>query len=198
MPCKYLRQHLNSLDAACDQAVAKDRCHRRWQAGRWTLLVLSVCLLTACGYSLAGPGQLPGGVQTIAVEVFTNRSAESGLETTLTNAVIDEMTRRRQDLVVGLNEADAVLSGTIDRLSTATLSRGGTLTAVERRVIMAASFVLKDRGGKVVWQASGLSAEQAYPVGDSKAATDLNKRLAIGRVSERLAEYLFERLTGAF
>ncbi len=198
MPCKYVRQHLNGLDAACEQAVAKDRCHGWRQAGGRTLLVLFLCLLTACGYQFAGPGQLPGGVQTIAVEVFTNRSAESGLETTLTNAVIDEMTRRRQDLVVGPKEADAVLSGTIDRLSTATLSRGGTLTAVERRVIMTASFVLKDRGGKVVWQVRGLSAEQAYSVGDSKAATDLNKRLAIGQVSERLAEYLFERLTGAF
>lgn len=173
--------------------------YHRWPVAGWGLL-LALCLsvLLACGYQLAGSGELPKGVNTIAVQVLANHTAESGLETTITNAVIDELTRRRQDLVVGVERADGILSGTINRLTTSTSARSDLLTAVERRLIVTVSFVLKDPSGKVLWQGRQLSAEQAYAVGESKAATEMNRRLAIGIVAQRLAEYLFERLTDSF
>jgi len=134
----------------------------------------------------------------MSVKLLKNRTAESGLETTVTNAVIDELTRRRQDLVVGTKQAEGILSGTINRLSTATVARSGTLSALERKAVLSASFVLKDPDGKVLWQRGGISAEQAYVVEESKAATEMNKRLAIGLAAHRLAEYLYISLTDAF
>jgi len=193
-----VRQNLKGFDESTERATAM-ACRRGWPlVGWWAMLVFFLCLLAACGYRISGGGRLPGGIKTIAVEVFTNRSAESGLETTLTNAVIDELTRRRPEVVVAVEGADGILSGTIDRLTSGTLARGGTLTAVERNLVIMASFVLKDRSGKVLWQGRQLKAEQAYAVGENKASTDMNRRLAAGLVSERLAEYLFERLTDAF
>lgn len=155
-------------------------------------------ILSACGYRFAGSGRLPDGVQTIGVQMLTNRTAESGLETQVTNALIDELTRRRQSSVVDVDQADAVLSGTIDSLATETLSRSGLLTATERRLVITASLVLKDRHGEILWQRSRLRAEQAYAVTTDVTQSERNRRLAIGDVARRLAEYAYERLTDTF
>lgn len=162
------------------------------------IAVLLVSVFSACGYHFAGSGQLPDGVHTIGVRMLTNRTAESGLETEVTNALIDELTRRRQDLVVDVDHADAVLSGTIDSLATETLSRSGLLTATERRLVITASLVLKDRQGEILWQRSRLSAEQAYAVTNDAAQSERNRQRAIVDAARRLAEYTYERLTDTF
>ncbi len=155
-------------------------------------------LLAACGYRMAGPGELPGNSNTLAVTMLVNRSGESGLEAKVTNALLDEITRRRQDLVVSQEQADAILSGTIDSLSTQTAARSGTLTAAERSVMITVSLTLKNRKGEVLWQGSGLTAEQAFPVADTKPQTESNRRAAINQVAQRLAEFAYERLTDSF
>lgn len=167
----------------------------RWRRSAGLALAWLLC---GCGYQLAGSGELPGKVDTIAVSMLTNRTAESGLESKVTNALIDELTRRRQGLVVSTERADAVLSGTIDALSATTAARSGTLTAAERKVVITVSLTLKDRKGAVLWQGPKLTAEQAYPVSDTKSITDANRRAAIVQVAQRLAEYAYERLTDSF
>ncbi len=197
MACReHMRKHWNETNASFSLLDSLNRPRGGWQG----LLEWCLCLfvLTGCGYHLAGSGRLPGDVKTVAVQVLTNRTAESGLETTVTNAIIDELTRRRQDLVVGVEAADGILSGTIGRLTTATVSRSGTLTALERKVVVSASFVLKDPTGKTLWQRSAVRAEQAYAVEDSKSATDMNRRLAIGLAAQRLAESFYESFTDTF
>ncbi|MCJ8502550.1 LPS assembly lipoprotein LptE [Desulfatitalea alkaliphila] len=169
---------------------------RRWLLRSAFLGLLT--LLTACGYQLAGEGPLPGGVNTIAVTMLANRTGESGVEAVMTNALIDELTRRRQGVLVDAQRADAVLSGTITGLSADTLSRSATLTARERRLVVTASLTLKDRNGNVLWQEGQLRAETSYPVAGTKAGTETNRRLAIGKVAQRLAEYVYERLTDTF
>lgn len=149
-------------------------------------------VLGACGYQLAGTGSLPGNIKRTCVVMVVNRTAESGLETKVTNALIDEFTRRGQDVVASSDQADGVLSGSIDALATETVSRSGTITAVERRVVITASFVLKDRKGKVLRQVQRITAEQAYTVSDA------NRLRAINDACQRLAESAYDRLTDTF
>ncbi len=155
-------------------------------------------LLAGCGYRMAGPGELPGKSKTVAVTMLVNHSGESGLEARVTNALLDELTRRRQDWVVSAEQADAVLSGTIDKLSTQTAARTSTLTAAERMVVLTVSLTLKSRNGEVLWQGKGLTAEQAFPVGDAKPQTESNRRAALNEVAKRVAEYACDRLTDNF
>ncbi|MBI5062151.1 MAG: LptE family protein [Desulfatitalea sp.] len=172
---------------------------RRYRYRRllWAGLALGM-LLAGCGYRMAGPGELPGKANTVAVTMLVNRSGESGLEAKVTNALLDEITRRRQDLVVSVEQADAILTGTIDNLSTQTAARSGTLTATERKVVITVSLTLKDRGGEVLWQGARLTAEQAFLVADTKPQTESNRRAAMNEVAKRLAEYAYERLTDNF
>ncbi|MDA8138738.1 MAG: LptE family protein [Desulfobacteraceae bacterium] len=156
------------------------------------MLAALLTLFWACGYQLSGSGSLPGGIKRIHMSVMNNRTAESGLEMKVTNAVIDELTRRGQNVVAQPDQAEAVLTGVIDSLATETIARSGSITATERRVVITASFTLKDPKGKVLWQAQQLRAEQAY------AVSDINRLQAINTVSQRLAESVYDRLTDSF
>lgn len=160
--------------------------------------VLCVAALAGCGYRLAGTGELPGGVKRIAVNMFANRSSENGIEATITNALIDEFTRHQQ-AVVPVEKAQATVTGSIDSISWDTLSRRGLNAATERRVNVMISLVLKGMDGKVLWQRSGLSANQAYAVvnGD-KPATDVNRRQAIELAVQRIAETAYRRMVANF
>ncbi len=165
----------------------------------WLLPVLCLILPTACGYQLAGRGTLPGGVERIAIKVLTNRSSETGVEISITSALVSELNRRRQGTVVDPAEAEATMTGTIESLTWDTVSRKGINTALERRVYGTLSLTLTDPSGKVLWKRSGLKAEQAYAVvDDNKPATESNRRQAIGVLAQRLAENVYRRLTDDF
>lgn len=166
---------------------------------RLAALVLWLSAVWGCGYGVAGRGPLPGGVQNIAVQVLENRSAETGVEIQVTNALINELNRRRQGTVTGTQRAGATLRGAIESISWATLARRGSNTAAERRVYATISLELKRRDGSTIWKRSGLTAEQAYTVVDGdKQATENNRRQAIGELSQRIAEVVYRRLTDNF
>lgn len=161
------------------------------------VMMVGLTLLAGCGYQLSGRGRLPGGADTIGIRMLANRTALSGLEATVTNALVDEFTRRRENFVVAPDRAEAVLSGTIVSLSTTTVARSSTLTAVERRMYITVALVLKNRSGAVLWSHS-ITANQIYSVDASLTETDSNLRMAAAKVSQRLAEYAYERLTNRF
>jgi outer membrane lipopolysaccharide assembly protein LptE/RlpB len=161
--------------------------------------VLAAFWLGGCGYHLAGRGDLPGHIETIAVRMLVNRSSETGVETLMTNALITELNRRRSGSVRSVEQADAVLSGTIDTIRWDTVAHRGVNTASERRVYATLSLTLTDRSGNVLWQRSGLRAEQAYAVkGDDKTSTDYNRHQAIGVLAQHMAENIYRRLTDNF
>ncbi len=157
-------------------------------------------LLTACGYRFAGSGPFPAGVNRIFIEVLENRTSKVGVERIVTNQLIFEFSRQRESsLVSSPDKADAVLKGSINSIRTQTISRVGTQVANEREVTMTVELTLiKKDGGAIVWAAKGLSDREAYDVDSVKVETDRNEELAITRLSERLSERIFNRLTDDF
>ena len=163
-------------------------------------IFLCVALISACGYQFAGQGQYPKGVERIFVKVFKNRTNKTGIERVITNQIIFEFTRQReQSLASSAEEADAVLEGVIRKIRTDTISRVGTEVASEREVIMTMDLKLIGRGnGETLWAAKGLTDRQPYDVTDDKVETDQNESLALSRLSERMSERIFSRLVNAF
>ena len=164
------------------------------------LIFLGLFCLSACGYRFAGSGSFPEGVDYIFIEVIENRTSKIGVERIVTNQMIFEFSRRRENsLVSKLDEADAILKGSINSIRTQTISRVDTEVANEREVTMKLDLkLIKKDGGAVIWVANGLSDREAYDVVNSKIETDRNEELAIGRLSERLSERVFNRLTDDF
>lgn len=157
-------------------------------------------MLAGCGYRFTGSGSFPDGVNHVFVEVLENQSSESGIETTVTRNMVNEFTLREKETFVGdINEADAILSGTVSRIAFHTISAKGKDSARERRVTVVVNLKLTDKeGGSVLWAANGLSDNEAYEVVDDKNTTETNKRNAIGRASRRIAERALNRLTDDF
>ena len=164
-----------------------------------TLFFLCALLVGACGYRFAGSGGFPDNVEKILIEIFENRTSKPGIERIVTNQLVFEFTRQREkSLASDPKDADATLKGIIQTISTKTISRVGTEVANEREVIMTLDLRLISQTGEVIWAAKGLSDRQAFDISDSKHENDRNEELAIARLSERISERIFSRLTDAF
>jgi outer membrane lipopolysaccharide assembly protein LptE/RlpB len=169
----------------------------------WTwgsVCVVAVILLAGCGYQFAGRGNLPADVSRIFIILLENRTAETGVESTFTNDLIDEFTTNRKDLLVRQrSSADGILTGTIVSLNVENISRVTVSTAVERIITGTLNLRLESADGRILWSSGNIVERQTYAVVEgNKTATDLNKSEAIAAVSKKLAELAFDRLTNDF
>ncbi len=163
------------------------------------LFSLSALLVYACGYRFSGSGGFPDNVEKIFIEILENRTSKAGIERVVTNQLVFEFTRQREkSLASGPQDADATLKGVIQSIRTRTISRIGTQVANEREVTMTLDLRLIKHNGEVIWVAKGLSDRQAYDISDLKIENDRNENLAIARLSERISERVFSRLTDDF
>lgn len=163
----------------------------------WPVIVI-LLLFSACGYRFSGSGNLPGGIQTVAIEIFENRTTETGLENIITNDLIYEFTRKGRRVQKNSKKAEAVLTGVIESERIATISRQAQQSALARRVAIVVSLKLTGSDGVVKWSASGVSAFQDYNVTTDKQANEISKRRAIEDLSKKLAEKVYNRLTDDF
>jgi outer membrane lipopolysaccharide assembly protein LptE/RlpB len=165
-----------------------------------TLFFLCALMTQACGYRFAGSGALPDNIKSIFIEVFKNHTSKAGVERVVTNQLIFEFTRQREKILTNdANNADATLKGDIKKIRSRTISRIGTEVANQREVIMTIDLKLINKSGDVIWSANALSDSQAYDVSDdSKLENDRAESIAISRLSERMSERIFNRLTDDF
>ncbi|MFP3998712.1 MAG: LPS assembly lipoprotein LptE [Desulfobacterales bacterium] len=163
-------------------------------------LMLLCCLafLAACGYRFSGAGELPGNFEKLAVETFKNRTGETGIESIITNDIIYEFTRTAKASIGGRKEADAVLTGVIKSAQSSTISHISSHTTGERRITVTVDVKLLDASGDVLWTANDISASEEYNAQGDKLATEQSKKSAIAKLSSRLAERIYYRMTDNF
>ena len=155
--------------------------------------------LSACGYHFRGGGELPGGVKTVYIKQFQNKTSDVAIETQFTNDLVDEFLLNRKEAVVqNQKNADVVIQGIITTSRTQTISRGASLKAQQRRVIIAVDVSVYDRSGKRVWFAKSITANQQYDVAPLKQDTLANRSEALAKLSKKMAERIYDRLTENF
>lgn len=100
--------------------------------------------MSSCAYKLKSTQrQLPGGYQSLVVPVFVNRTQETGLEVSFTNALIHEFSRSKVALLQEGNRADAKVVGTVvDLLVEATnrVTSGGSGSTLPEGTVLATSY----------------------------------------------------------
>lgn len=175
----------------------------RKAGARWTRLLVALLLCGAlgagCGYRFQGKAQLPGGAQTLFVDIFENRTNQLGLETTVTNAVVYEFIKRgKQSMVSDREAADLVMKGVIRsvELSTAVAryrDQGGA-----RTVSLTLDVQLVAPDGKVAWSAVGLTDSDTYVVSEDKFLSQDKQRATLAIVATRIAERIYNRFTDNF
>ena len=163
----------------------------------WAVIVLSL-FFSACGYRFTGSGNLPEGIQTVAIEILENRTSETGLENIITNDLIFEFVRKGRNVEKNSEKADGVLTGVIESQRITTISRQAQQSALARRVEIVVNLKLTGSDGEIKWSAPGVSEFEEYDVATDKVTTETNKRQAIGSLSKKLAEKVYNRLTDDF
>jgi len=157
-------------------------------------------LVSGCGYRFSGTGDFPEGTKSIFIPILENRTSEGRLENLITDDLIYEFTRNRKDMLAGsINDADAVLYGIIHSISITTISREDPNTSSERSVKLSVDMKLVVPEGRIIWRAKEITANEAYNVvPNDKHRTIQNRREAISKLSQRLAEKIYTRMTDNF
>lgn len=153
----------------------------------------AVSLGAGCaGYRPYGDAFAPE-LANLSVEVFANDTLYSGAEFDLTQAVQDELTRRRGQPLAAPDRAEAVLRGRLVYVSpreVLTAGRGDQI--LERQVTAVASVEVHDRFGKLLHADGGVSASISYrpAAGESE---EFARRAAFRELARRIALGLLDR-----
>ena len=164
------------------------------------LIMGFISCLCSCGYHFADKsGGLPSDIKTVAIPFFVNKTFEPAIENFFTNALIDEFIRRGMVRLGGVDGSDAVIKGAVTSFSTSPISFDGNGRALEYRasVILKVSFIRNDNGA-VLWEATELPGQHEYLVSSDTTMTYGNKRNAIKKVAEDLAEEIHNRIFEGF
>ncbi len=147
------------------------------------LLLFMLQALFACGpYSFSSSGN--SGLKTVAVPVFNDQTAEFGVKEQLTNAVITAFTRDNNLKIADRRAADAIVNGTLLRVT----EQAGVYTRSEQvqeiRVTLTVQIKYEDvKKRKVLWEET-LMQFGAYSPGD---ATSGDRESAIKQAVDKIA-----------
>jgi hypothetical protein len=148
----------------------------------WAGVSILATAVLSCGVYTFSPSAL-GGIKSVAIPLFDNRTTESGLRESLTDrlsqAFVDDNTLR----VVPEATADAVLRGAVVsyRREAYSYSEAEVVSEYIVHVGVDVAFAEK-KSGKVIWEEKGMSNWGTY---DSATETeDDGKERAVGKLVE--------------
>jgi outer membrane lipopolysaccharide assembly protein LptE/RlpB len=172
-------------------------------------LVVALCgvlLLAGCGYTLVGrSNNLPEDVRKIYVAPLENRTPRSQVEQILTQALLDELVKRRRFEVINSEAAaDAVLRGAVVTFAVrpVTFDADGLANKFEISITADMRFERPPRGGAneptVLWASSRYSFREDYPLTEGGLSYFDRENLAIEETAETFAETLVTDLLEGF
>jgi hypothetical protein len=173
------------------------------RAVRWIgLAALASCVLggTGCGYRFvdAAPAAAPGNPAAgrIEIGVFENRSVEAGLERMLTDALLEEFTRRGQLRPVRSGAAGYALSGEVREVRVYPSSVSSISLELENTLEMVLWVELRRGNGReLVWRHEALVLREVYTTSADAQVRDTNKEQAMRRLASELARRIHDELT---
>jgi len=126
-------------------------------------LALLALGFAGCGYSFRGT--LPDHIKTVAVPVFTNRTAEPAVETFLTSAVIEAYAKNGRLRVVKPEDADAILDGEVVGYSVQSIAFDNQATVRQYRLLVTMNIRLRDvRRSSILFEQQSLREQADFQV----------------------------------
>lgn len=160
----------------------------------------ALLFLGGCGYhSMAQPALLPGGVQSLHIALFGNRTTEAFLENALTDAVIERFSRQRSlQLLESTDQAEGLLSGELVSYSITASAYNPADQITEYRLTLVVAAEMRRRAdGRVLWKGTVQWMEE-FPAAGDKTFQEDNEAVAAQLAIERLAEELHYRTLANF
>ena len=178
-------------------------------------LALAALALGGCGYHLRGDLHPPGGVRTVLVPTFVNRTYEPGLELPFTEKIRDEFLKGRGvHLVTEKRDADAVITGEVltFRAVPTVLIRppnfpadktGNRLLPIRYRAVVEVKIsLISVSTGEVLWE-DKLEGTEEYdagqaPEGFEPLARETQQQAAVASLAEDLMREAYDRMMTDF
>jgi outer membrane lipopolysaccharide assembly protein LptE/RlpB len=162
-----------------------------------------LCLiLSGCGYTLVGQGNLPDHIKTIAIPTFENKTLEEGVEEIITQAVIEEFVQGGKVRLVSEENADAVLRGTVRSYKSddvASYDENNDVSSYKLKI--AVDIEITDMvNDKIIWQTEGLTEDEDFDGGPAVNITEEeeNEEEALRDLAEELAQRIRALSTEGF
>jgi outer membrane lipopolysaccharide assembly protein LptE/RlpB len=167
------------------------------------LLLLTAALsllLSSCGYHRTETtANLPDWMRNIYIEPFSNNSNEYLLGPWLTSQLREEFLMDSHFNLTSREDADVILEGNVESVYTTGLSYLRYDQAVERRITVVCSVVIRDRkSGNAVWKSADIRKEEGFYVGRDVVTTEDLKNAALKKISLNMAEIIHHRIAGVF
>jgi len=164
-----------------------------------TVCVIISLAVAGCGYHFAGTGgRAPGDIESIAIDVLDNKTAQIGLETVFTNAILNEFIRWKKLPVKPRTQADAVLGGSITRINFREVSHQTRERTFQTRVTITLALNLKRiETDEVLWKRNYSYYDEYVQTGNA-LDTAVLRREAFNRIAEFLAEKIQQDMFEAF
>lgn len=141
------------------------------------LLVLAT-LLGGCGYTVNGT--LPPHINTVAVPIFQNRTAEPAIEGFITRAVVQAFSTNGRLKVVGSEQADAILHGEIIGYSVASIAFDKDANARLYRLLVTVNLRMRDvRRNTVLFQQNAVREQADFRVQGTVSQTISREETAL-------------------
>jgi hypothetical protein len=163
------------------------------------LLLLAIILIyTACGYHVRSyVGKLPGGIQSIGIPTFQNRTNQYKIEQLISSAVLKQFSlRTRTPVKSSSSSVDAVLLGEIRNVSSLPVAFGTQTIGAQTfgsafLVTVEASIKLKRTSdSKIIWQNDRFLFRERYELNANVREFFPEDNPALERLARLFAESL--------
>lgn len=149
-----------------------------------TVILVAACL-TGCGVYSFSSSSL-GGVKTVAIPQFENKSLEYAIQEDLTAKVIEKFIADNSLKVVGLGDADAVLRGEVVKYERVAYTYDKANQVAEYKVNIIISFILERKGGKPLLEKSNMLGFGIYST--ATETEDLGKQRALDKLATDIVD----------
>jgi hypothetical protein len=161
------------------------------------LWAAALCLAAAgCGYHFAErTDAIPAELKTVAIPLWRNDTAEPGLETIFTNAVVKQFATRGWLEPVKAGEADTILEGRIETVDVSPVAFSSAAIELEDRVSVVASVTLKRKNDQsVLWSSSRVLGSEVYDSTPDFNVNLRNREQALRKVAADMAASLHDQI----
>jgi hypothetical protein len=158
---------------------------------RSSLAIVSLTCLLALSGCYSFRDAVPSHIDSIAVPVFRNETLQSAIEEDVTRQVIDRFQRDNSLKIAEVNDADAVLEGTLTGYDNRVYRFNDAEQAEEYIVVLTLNITVKDRvKNKDMWQQEGMQTTATYLLSGEQARTEAEARQ---EAIEQLADVILSR-----
>ena len=141
-------------------------------------LALLAVGLAGCGYSFRG--NLPDHIKTVAVPMFTNKTAEPGIENLLTSAVVEAYASNGRLRVVKPEEADAILNGEVTGYNVSSIAFDNQANVRQYRLVVTMNLRLRDvRKNETLFDQQALKEQADFQVQGAVSQTISSEEAAV-------------------